>query len=189
MVRGLSTDWMFQKGPRLRIFLIGYGGLAVGGGSRGVSVFPPQTGTKVLWTLTRGVAHADVMECLQEKRGRPSHRGRAESIDRSSRAADRRCVATRVAVAFTWEEYTMKKASAPIRFAASQLGEARHVGAFFHSEKEEYRVLLPFIMRTHPMVIVVGMLQENPFFVSPEEFLGELRARRARQTTARSIAV
>jgi hypothetical protein len=83
----------------------------------------------------------------------------------------------------------MKKASAPIRFAASQLGEARHVGAFFHSEKKEYRVLLPFIMRTHPMVIVVGMLQENPFFVSPEEFLGELRARCARQTTARSIAV
>jgi hypothetical protein len=83
----------------------------------------------------------------------------------------------------------MKKASAPIPFAASQLGEARHVGAFFQSEEEEYRVLLPFIMRTHPMVIVVGILQENPFYVSPEEFLGELRERRARQTTARSIAV
>jgi len=35
------------------------------------------------------------------------------------------------------------------------------------------------IMRTHPMVIVGGILQENPFFVPPEEFLAELRQRRA----------
>ena len=35
------------------------------------------------------------------------------------------------------------------------------------------------IMRTHPMVIVGGILQENPFFVPPEEFLPELRQRRA----------
>ena len=36
------------------------------------------------------------------------------------------------------------------------------------------------IMRTHPMVIVGGLLHQNPFFVPPEEFLLELRARRAR---------
>lgn len=35
------------------------------------------------------------------------------------------------------------------------------------------------ILRTHPMVIVGGILQENPFFVPPEEFLPELRQRRA----------
>lgn len=35
------------------------------------------------------------------------------------------------------------------------------------------------IMRTHPMVIVGGILQRNPFFVPPEEFLAELRKRRA----------
>jgi hypothetical protein len=35
------------------------------------------------------------------------------------------------------------------------------------------------IMRTHPMVIVGGILQQNPFFVPPEEFLRELRERRA----------
>jgi len=35
------------------------------------------------------------------------------------------------------------------------------------------------IMQTHPMVIIGGTLQENPFFVPPEEFLRELRARRA----------
>ena len=39
----------------------------------------------------------------------------------------------------------MKKNAAPIRFAGSQLGEARHVCAFFNSDDEEYRVLLPFI--------------------------------------------
>jgi hypothetical protein len=39
----------------------------------------------------------------------------------------------------------MKKATAPISLAGSQLGETRHVCAFFNSEEEEYRVLLPFI--------------------------------------------
>jgi MEDS: MEthanogen/methylotroph, DcmR Sensory domain len=31
------------------------------------------------------------------------------------------------------------------------------------------------IMRTHPMVIIGGILQQNPFFVPPEQFLRELR--------------
>jgi hypothetical protein len=35
------------------------------------------------------------------------------------------------------------------------------------------------IMRTHPMVIVGGILQQNPFFVPPDEFLREFRQRRA----------
>ena len=35
------------------------------------------------------------------------------------------------------------------------------------------------IMRTHPMVVIGGMLQENPFFVPPDEFLRELRSRAA----------
>ncbi len=35
------------------------------------------------------------------------------------------------------------------------------------------------IMRTHPMVIVGGILQQNPFFVPPDEFLGEFRQRRS----------
>jgi MEDS: MEthanogen/methylotroph, DcmR Sensory domain len=37
------------------------------------------------------------------------------------------------------------KPTAPISFAGSQLAETRHVCAFFNSEEEEYRVLLPFI--------------------------------------------
>jgi len=35
------------------------------------------------------------------------------------------------------------------------------------------------IMRTHPMVIIGGILHQNPFFVPPEDFLPELRQRRA----------
>lgn len=35
------------------------------------------------------------------------------------------------------------------------------------------------ILRTHPMVIVGGVLQQNPFFVPPDLFLQELRQRRA----------
>jgi len=39
----------------------------------------------------------------------------------------------------------MSKALTPIPFAGSQLDESRHVCAFFNTEEEEYRVLLPFI--------------------------------------------
>ena len=35
------------------------------------------------------------------------------------------------------------------------------------------------ILRTHPMVILGGVLQKNPFFVAPAEFLAELRERGA----------
>jgi hypothetical protein len=35
------------------------------------------------------------------------------------------------------------------------------------------------IMRTHPMVIIGGILQENPFYVPPEEMLKELAERKA----------
>lgn len=35
------------------------------------------------------------------------------------------------------------------------------------------------ILRTHPVVIIGGVLQENPFFVPPEEFLLEIRERRS----------
>src|SRR6202050_494989 len=39
----------------------------------------------------------------------------------------------------------MMSVPAPISLAGSQLGETRHVCAFFNSDEEEYRVLLPFI--------------------------------------------
>jgi MEDS: MEthanogen/methylotroph, DcmR Sensory domain len=39
------------------------------------------------------------------------------------------------------------------------------------------------IMRTHPMIIIGGILQQNPFFVPPNEFLRELRERRSECTT------
>ena len=35
------------------------------------------------------------------------------------------------------------------------------------------------IMRTHPVVIVGGILQQNPFFVPPDQFLLEIRERRS----------
>ena len=41
------------------------------------------------------------------------------------------------------------------------------------------------IMRTHPVVIVGGLLQENPFFVPPDQFLLEIRERRAINKHAR----
>jgi hypothetical protein len=38
--------------------------------------------------------------------------------------------------------------------------------------------------RTHPVVIIGGLLQENPFFVPPDEFLQELRQRRSMHKAA-----
>ena len=40
------------------------------------------------------------------------------------------------------------------------------------------------ILRTHPMVIIGGILQENPFFVPPDEFLHELRERAGQNSTS-----
>jgi MEDS: MEthanogen/methylotroph, DcmR Sensory domain len=40
------------------------------------------------------------------------------------------------------------------------------------------------VMRTHPMVIVGGVLQENPFFVPPDRFLLELRERGLARTSS-----
>jgi hypothetical protein len=40
------------------------------------------------------------------------------------------------------------------------------------------------VLRTHPMVIIGGILQENPFYVPPDAFLEELKERRQRKLTA-----
>jgi hypothetical protein len=40
------------------------------------------------------------------------------------------------------------------------------------------------IMRTHPLVIIGGQLQQNPFFTPPEEFLSEFRGRRSGRTNS-----
>jgi MEDS: MEthanogen/methylotroph, DcmR Sensory domain len=44
------------------------------------------------------------------------------------------------------------------------------------------------IMRTHPMVIIGGILQQNPFFVPPDEFLREFRQRRAGRSSSSAAA-
>jgi hypothetical protein len=44
------------------------------------------------------------------------------------------------------------------------------------------------IMRTHPMVIVGGILQNNPFFVPPDQFLREFRQRRASRSGSSATA-
>jgi hypothetical protein len=46
------------------------------------------------------------------------------------------------------------------------------------------------ILRTHPKVIIAGVLQENPLYVPPDEFLRELRHRKRgnRQSGAAAAA-
>jgi hypothetical protein len=77
------------------------------------------TNTKVQWTVPPGMAHSRI-------------------------SGDHGCKETR-ATRDPWEEYTMKRVTAPISLGGAQLGETRHVCAFFASDDEEYRVLLPFI--------------------------------------------
>jgi pimeloyl-ACP methyl ester carboxylesterase len=36
------------------------------------------------------------------------------------------------------------------------------------------------ILRTHPTVLISGVVYDNPLFVPPDQFLNELRARRMR---------
>ena len=45
------------------------------------------------------------------------------------------------------------------------------------------------IMRTHPMIIIGGVLQQNPFYVPPAIFLAELQARRAKVADGSSPAL
>ena len=40
------------------------------------------------------------------------------------------------------------------------------------------------IIRTHPLVIIGGLLRENPFFVPPDQFLDEMHERRSARKTA-----
>jgi hypothetical protein len=44
------------------------------------------------------------------------------------------------------------------------------------------------IMRTHPMVIIGGILQQNPFYIPPDEFLQEFRQRRTRRNNSPAAA-
>jgi hypothetical protein len=39
-------------------------------------------------------------------------------------------------------------------------------------------------LRTHPVVIIGGLLQENPFYVSPDQLLSEIRGRRSAHNSA-----
>jgi hypothetical protein len=42
-------------------------------------------------------------------------------------------------------------------------------------------------LRTHPVVIIGGLVQENPFFVPPDQFLLEIRARRSARKSAAAV--
>jgi hypothetical protein len=43
-------------------------------------------------------------------------------------------------------------------------------------------------MRTHPVIIIAGILQQNPFFEPPDEFLREFRRRRAARNSSSEVA-
>jgi len=73
------------------------------------------------------------------------------------------------------EDCAVTKAALPIRFAGSQLDETYHLSRFDGDTVID-------IMRTHPMIIVGGVLRQNTFYVPPKEFLRELRARRITKT-------
>jgi hypothetical protein len=60
-------------------------------------------------------------------------------------------------------------------------GRANPVVCTYDITKFSAEVIIE-VMRTHPAVIIGGLLQENPFFVPPEEYLQELQERHPRGT-------
>jgi len=56
-------------------------------------------------------------------------------------------------------------------------------GALFHLEVRPFEMtkfsaaVAMDILRTHPQVIIGGILRENPYYVPPDEFLREVRGR------------
>ena len=71
-----------------------------------------------------------------------------------------------------------RESNRPIRLGGEVLAPPRHICAFFN---------VVDVLRTHPMIIIGGILQENPFFMPPDEFLRELRERRGRGQAASSV--
>jgi hypothetical protein len=71
---------------------------------------------------------------------------------------------------------TLEKAAASARYAGRGVDHAMiwtgHIGRCDRDTVVD-------IMRTHPMIIIGGVLQRNPFFVFPIGFLQEFRERRA----------
>ena len=45
-------------------------------------------------------------------------------------------------------------------------------------QKHAHAAVVMDVLQTHPLVIVGGILRENPFYVPPDEFLRELDARK-----------
>jgi MEDS: MEthanogen/methylotroph, DcmR Sensory domain len=44
-----------------------------------------------------------------------------------------------------------------------------------------------YALRTHPVVIIAGLMQENPFYVDPDQFLLEIRKQRSSRTGASAV--
>jgi hypothetical protein len=101
----------------------------------------------------------------------------------------------------------MAPQSSAVRLAGSTIDCRCHACAFVDSREEEYEVLLPFMKEVHdvqlpkydtvtydvmtfstsfpmdilrtPSAIVGGVLQQNSFYVPPDQFLEELHSARS----------
>jgi fumarate hydratase class II len=71
---------------------------------------------------------------------------------------------------------TLEKAAASAPHAAHRVDHAiictDHIGRLDGDTVDD-------IMKTHPMIIIGGVLQQNPFLIPPIKFLREFRERRA----------
>ena len=80
----------------------------------------------------------------------------------------------------------MNSSSHEVEFCGRALGKHRRICAFFNSVAEQHWVLVSLIRdgldRGHPGVIIGGVLQENPLFVPPDQFLLELSERRRKHS-------
>ncbi|MBV8086123.1 MAG: MEDS domain-containing protein [Chloroflexi bacterium] len=63
--------------------------------------------------------------------------------------------------------------------ANAVLAQHKHIGCCIYNLRKFMGDVIMDIVRTHPLVIVGGVLHQNPFFTQSPEFVSELRQRRS----------
>jgi len=91
------------------------------------------------------------------------------------------CPITRLVAHMEWCREKRDGVSDLLRYEAllNDVPHRHHVVICTYDLRKHSGDFIIDVMRTHPMIIMGGMLHKNPFFVPPDEFLRELESRSA----------
>jgi len=170
-------------------------------GEKSVQVINPEARQEHLQRL----AHAGIDSTAHQQSGQLQIRNNSEIYLRDGRFDQDRMLAAfeeMAASARNAEGFAMSRVVCRMDWASGDQSRIQNVIEFESRVNEVWRryddaVICTYhlgqfggdaiidIMRTHPMVIIGGHLQQNPFFTQPEEFLDEFRRRRSGRTDPR----